>query len=153
MSKKFSFGKLFGIIGVAFVLWIGLSTLEVMAKNLDESPQYSSLNVWKILTEEKVEHTKYTAYGRYYTDGTVITADCNEWAYSTDIISDKTPYDGMPVWIGFDDNGTPDNITDDIVLGLVYDLETAIYDDLEDALGDKFEIERDGNNINIKGMR
>ena len=103
--------------------------------------------------EPTVEHTRYTAYGRYYIDGTVITNDGNEWAYSTDTISDQTPTDAMPVWIGFDDNGTPTDITDDIILGLVYDRNTAIYDDLETALGDKFELERDGNNIHIGGIK
>lgn len=97
------------------------------------------------------ESQRYTAYGRYYTEGIVITNDGNEWSYSTDTISDKTPTDAMPVWIGFDDNGTADDITDDIILGLVYDRETAIYDQLETALSDKFELERDGNNIKIKG--
>lgn len=98
-------------------------------------------------------HTRYTANGRYYTDGTVITDDGNEWAYSTDTISDKPVYDGMPVSVGFDDNGTPDNIYDDIVLGLVWDINTSVYDELEDALGDKFELTRDGNNIRIGGIR
>jgi hypothetical protein len=100
----------------------------------------------------EVVHTRYTAYGRYYTDGTVITDDGNEWSYSTDTISDKTPTDNMPVWIGFDDNGTAD-ITDDIILGLVYDRNTAIYDALETALSDEFELERDGNNIHIGGIK
>lgn len=101
---------------------------------------------------QEVEHTRYTAYGRYYTEGTVITNDGNEWSYSTDTVSDKAPYDAMPVWIGFDDNGTAD-ITDDIILGLVYDRETAIYDALETALNDEFDLERDGNNIQIGGMK
>lgn len=101
---------------------------------------------------QEVEHTRYTAYGRYYTEGTVITNDGNEWSYSADTVSDKAPYDAMPVWIGFDDNGTTD-ITDDIILGLVYDRETAIYDALETALNDEFELERDGNNIQIGGMK
>ena len=95
-------------------------------------------------------HTRYTAFGRYYTNGTVITDDGNIWSYSTDIISDKTPTDAMPVWIGFDDNGTPADITDDIILGLVYDVYTAIYDALETELSKEFELERDGNNIHIK---
>lgn len=103
----------------------------------------------KVEPTPKVESTRYTAYGRYYTDGTVITDDGNEWSYSTDIISDKTPTDAMPVWIGFDDNGTPTDITDDIVLGLVYDVYTAIYDTLETELSKEFELERDGNNIHI----
>ena len=98
---------------------------------------------------EKV-HTRYTAYGRYYTDGTVITDDGNEWSYATDTISDKTPTDNMPVWIGFDDNGTPTDITDDIILGLVYNVYTAIYDALETELSKEFELERDDNNIYIK---
>lgn len=101
----------------------------------------------------KAESQRYTAYGRYYTNGTVITNDGNEWSYSTDIISDKTPTDAMPVWVGFDDNGTPNNVEDDIILGLVYDRETAIYDALETALGDTFELERNGNNIKIKEVQ
>lgn len=101
-------------------------------------------------TEPQVEHTRYTAYGRYYTDGIVITEDGNEWSYSTDTISEQTPYDDMPVWIAFEDSGTPENITDDVIIGLVYDRKTAIYDDIETALSDKFEIDRDGNNIKIK---
>ena len=110
----------------------------------------------KKVVENEVEpkvHTRYTAYGRYYTDGTVITDDGNEWSYATDTISDKTPTDNMPIWIGFDDNGTPTDITDDIILGLVYDVYTAIYDALETELSTKFELERDGNNIHIKEVR
>lgn len=101
----------------------------------------------------EVESQQYTAYGRYYTEGTVITDDGNEWEYTTDTISDKTPTDAMPIWVGFDDNGTPNDITDDIILGVVYDRETAIYDQLETALGDSFELEREGNNIHIGGMK
>lgn len=99
------------------------------------------------------EPTRYTAFGRYYTNGTVVTNDGNTWAYTTDTISDKTPYDNMPVWIGLDDNGTPTDITDDIVLGLVFDVYTAIYDDLATSLSESFELERDGNNIRIKEVR
>lgn len=103
--------------------------------------------------DEPQVHTRYTAYGRYYTSGIVITNDGNEWAYSTDTISDKTPTDAMPIWAGFDDNATPDDITDDIILGLVYDRETAVYDALETALSDTFELERNGNNIKIKEVQ
>ena len=107
----------------------------------------------KVVEPNEVEpkvHTRYTAYGRYYTDGTVITDDGNIWSYAADTISDKTPTDNMPVWIGFDDNGTSADITDDVVLGLVYDVYTAIYDALETELSAEFELERDGNNIHIK---
>ena len=98
----------------------------------------------------EVEPQHYTAYGRYYTKGEVITNDGNVWEYHTESISDKTPADAMPVWVGFSDNGTPADIADDIILGLVYDRNTAIYDDLENALGDSFQLEREGNNIRIK---
>lgn len=102
--------------------------------------------------EESATQT-YTAYGRYYTEGIVVTNDGNEWEFSIDTISDRTPTDAMPIWIGFEDNGTPNNITDDIILGVVYDRETAIYDQLETALGEGFELERSGNNIHIGGMK
>ena len=98
---------------------------------------------------EPAPHVRYTAIGRYYLDGTVVTADGNIWGYSADTISDKTPTDGMPVHVAFDDNGTANNITDDIILGLVWDVETAIYDDLETVLSEAFTIERDGNNIHV----
>ena len=56
----------------------------------------------------------------------------------------------MTMWVGFDDNGTPNEVTDDIILGLVYDRNTAIYDELETALSDSFTIEREGNNLRIE---
>ena len=138
---------------IILVLWAGISTIEVWAKNLAPNPDYSPMNLWTLLVGYEDEPTQYTAYGRYYTDGTVITNDGNEWSYTTDTISDQTPTDAMPVWIAFNDNGTPDSVEDDIILGLVYDRETAVYDDLEAALGDAFELERDGNNIKIGGIK
>lgn len=101
----------------------------------------------------KPESQQYTAYGRYYTNGTVVTNDGNKWSYATDTISDQIPTDAMPVWVAFDDNGTPDRVEDDVILGLVYDRNTAIYDELEAALSDKFIIERDNNNIKIGGTK
>ena len=155
MLKKINAYTIFTIICSMFLLWIAASTIEAMTKNIDENPEYSSWNIWKMGVDAytKPDHTQYTAYGRYYTEGTVITNDGNVWEYSTDVISEQTPTDNMPIWIAFDDNGTPDNIADDVVLGLVYDRETAIYDELEAALGDKFELERDGNNIQIGGIK
>lgn len=146
--------KLISIISIAVLVWIGTSTIEVACKNLEPNPTYSTYNFWALFfNEDESETTTYTTYGRYYTDGTVITDDGNEWSYSTDTISNQTPTDNMPVWVGFSDNGTPNNITDDIILGLVYDLETAIYDDLETAFSDKFEFTREGNNIHIGGIK
>ena len=101
----------------------------------------------------KPESVRYVAKGHYYTNGTVITNDGNEWNYTTDTISNKPSYDHQAVNIGFDDNGTPDNITDDIILGLTWDIETSIYDTLETELSEEFEIERNGNNIKIGGTK
>ena len=101
--------------------------------------------------ETKPEHTRYVAQGHYYADGTVITNDGNIWDYQIDTISDKPSYDHQAVYVGFDDNGTPNDITDDIILGLTWDVETSIYDRLETALSDSFDIDREGNNIKIKG--
>lgn len=99
----------------------------------------------------EVQHNRYITTGRYYTDGSVITADGNEWGYSTDTISDRPAENAMPVYVAFDDNGTANNIYDDSILGLVLDLETYIYDRLESTLSESeaFTIERDGNNITI----
>lgn len=101
--------------------------------------------------EEPKIHTQYVAQGHYYADGTVITEDGNIWEYQTDVISDKPSYDHQAVNVGFDDNGTPENIYDDVILGLTWDVATSIYDELENALSDKFELEREGNNIKING--
>lgn len=143
------------IVLAVLLLWVAVSTIEVMVKNNDDHPDYSPINMWEVLspTDVEVVHTRYTTNGRYYTNGTVVTADGNEWSYCTDTISDKTPYDGMPVSVGFDDNGTPDDITDDAVLGIVWDINTSVYDELEDALSDKFELTREGNNIRIGGEK
>ena len=100
--------------------------------------------------EPEVEHTCYALQGRYYVEGICEDTNGNIWGYTTDVVSKRQPYDGMPVYICFDDAGTPDNIYDDEVLGLVYDRETAIYDELEASLSDAFAIERTGNNIRIK---
>ena len=147
--------KLLATLSIAFIVWGIASTIEVACKNLEPNPTYSRYNFWALFfnEDEPNEASAYTTYGRYYIDGTVITDDGNEWSYSTDTISNQTPTDNMPVWVGFSDNGTPNNITDDIILGLVYDLETAIYDDLETAFSDKFEFTREGNNIHIGGIK
>lgn len=107
-------------------------------------------------TVEEIEpaiHTRYVAQGHYYANGAVITTDGNIWDYHTEIISDKPSYDNQAVNVGFDDNGTPNDITDDIILGLTWDVATSIYDELETTLSDKFEISREGNNIHIGGMK
>lgn len=149
--------KLITLIIALLVIWGTLSYAEILC-NQRPNAQFSEYNLWRMAISkiQHKEHTRYTAQGRYYLDGTVITNDGNDsqwWEYSTDNISNETLYDGIPVWVIFDDNGTPDNITDDIIKGLVYDRETAVYDQLEDALGDKFELTREGNNIKIGGTK
>lgn len=62
------------------------------------------------------ESQTYTAYGTYC-GGAVVTNDGNGWGYT-----DKTIDPNTPVIVHFNDNGTPDNIKDDVILGLVYDL-------------------------------
>ena len=99
--------------------------------------------------ETKIEHSTYMAQGRYYTFGEVITADGNVWEYSQDVISEMESYDNQPIYALLDDNGTPENIYDDEIYGLVLDRETAIYDALEAALSDSFDVERNGNVISV----
>ena len=61
----------------------------------------------------------YTLDGIYCVDE-VYTSDGNRWGYEVvDTIDGIPAYDGMPVTVWLSDNGTPDDITDDVVLGLV----------------------------------
>ena len=96
-----------------------------------------------------LEHTTSIVSGRYYISGEVITEDGNVWGYSQDIISERKSYDNEPVFALFDDNGTPENIYDDEIYGVVLDRETEIYDRLEAELSTSFAVERNGNIISI----
>ena len=61
----------------------------------------------------------YTLDGIYCVDE-VYTSDGNHWSYDIlDYVGDVPAYDGMPVTVWLSDNGTPDDVTDDVVLGLV----------------------------------
>lgn len=61
----------------------------------------------------------YTLDGIYCVDE-IFTGDGNRWGYDMlDYVGDVPAYDGMPVTVWLSDNGTPDDVTDDIVLGLV----------------------------------
>ena len=61
----------------------------------------------------------YTLDGIYCVDE-VFTSDGNRWGYDVvDTIDGIPAYDGMPVTVWLSDNGTPDNVTDDVVLSLV----------------------------------
>lgn len=106
-----------------------------------------------IATETVLKETIRIEHGRYYLNGTVITNDGNEWWYSTREISSREPYDGMPVTVVFSDNGTTEK-TDDIIEGVVFDRETAIYDELEKEMSqvDGWTVTRNGNEIRISVM-
>ena len=61
----------------------------------------------------------YTVDGIYCVDE-VYTSDGNHWSYDmVDTIDGIPTYDGMPVTVWLSDNGTPDDVTDDFILGLV----------------------------------
>lgn len=61
----------------------------------------------------------YTLDGIYCVDE-VYTSDGNHRSYDmVDTIDGIPTYDGMPVTVWLSDNGTPDDVTDDVVLGLV----------------------------------
>lgn len=60
----------------------------------------------------------YTLDGIYCVD-TVYTSDGNHWSYDMlDYVGDVPAYDGMPVTVWMSDNGTPDCVTDDVILAL-----------------------------------
>ena len=137
--------KLFAISSILFALFLcGCTTTapqEVPAP--EEEPQ--------------AQHETYVTRGRYYINseltGEVVTDDGNIWGYNQTIISQEPAYHNEPVYVCFDDNGTPDDIYDDMIIGLVLDRETAIYDALETALSEEFALERDGNNIRIQHLK
>ena len=60
----------------------------------------------------------YALDGIYCVD-TVYTSDGNHWSYDMlDYVGDVPAYDGMPVTVWLSDNGTPDDVTDDVILAL-----------------------------------
>ena len=60
----------------------------------------------------------YTLDGIYCVDE-VYASDGNRWSYDMlDYVGDTPTYDGMPVTVWLSDNGTPDNVTDDVILAL-----------------------------------
>lgn len=61
----------------------------------------------------------YTLDGIYCVDE-VYTSDGNRRGYDmVDYVGDVPAYDGMPVTVWMSNNGTPDDVTDDIILALV----------------------------------
>lgn len=88
---------------------------------------------------------------RYYPScNEVRMTNGNVYIYDTDEVSGDFPYDGMPVHVGMCDQCSND-VKDHVVLGLVYDHETAIYDELYDSLSENedWTLTRTGNHIHI----
>ena len=61
----------------------------------------------------------YVVPGHYYMRGEVITEDGNIWGYSQSTIGDAPSYNNEPVYVLFNNAGTPNNIYDDEIIGLV----------------------------------
>lgn len=97
--------------------------------------------------------TKYITRARY-TAPQLTTADGNLWSYDGAVQGENIPehhQTNTPVYAVFHDNGTPDELTDDVVCGLVFDRETAIYDDLYQTFSNDpyFTVDREGNTLHI----
>ena len=45
--------KLFSAVLVIALLWLAVSTIEIMSKNTSRNPEYSDYNLWSILMEVK----------------------------------------------------------------------------------------------------
>lgn len=97
------------------------------------------------------------ASGRYYITadltGQVLTDDGNLWDYTQTLIADAPSYHNEPVFVYFNTNNTPDDVTDDEIISIVLDRMTKIYDELEVSLSASFELDRDGNNIRIQSLK
>lgn len=73
----------------------------------------------EVVVEPVHEYTMYLVPGHYYASGDVLTEDGNIWGYSQGVISDEPSYDNEPVYVIFCDEGTPDHIYDDAIIGLI----------------------------------
>ena len=62
------------------------------------------------ITTNTVGH--YTLYGHYYNDGVIVTEDGNAWVYDTQL------NENTDVLVVFSNNGTLDNICDDIIINI-----------------------------------
>ena len=46
--------KILMAISILFILWFGISTMEVLSKNTLRNPTYSAFNLWEIALNEEV---------------------------------------------------------------------------------------------------
>ena len=133
---------------ISFVL-IGCNKFDTKEAEIEVAIEEVSASREMESETETESETIRLDYGRYFTNGTVITSDGNEWGYTTTEISGKEPYDGMPIIVIFSEAMEIEN---DIIKGVIYDRETAIYDALENEMGTctDWEVTRNGNEIRIE---
>ena len=96
-----------------FILgWNGISPsdLFISVGLMAEDSEGQLIWGWEV---EEPDHQEYTMFGKYAGHGVVFASDGNIWDYWQADIRDD-----MLVRITFDDNGTPDNIEDDIIINL-----------------------------------
>ena len=109
------------------------------------------------LTQSLTPSNIRIASGRYYITadltGQVLTDDGNLWDYTQELIADAPSYHNEPIFVYFNTNNTPDDVTDDEIISVVLDRMTKIYDELEVSLSEAFELDRDGNNIRIQSLK
>lgn len=74
-----------------------------------------TLALVSVMTVTGCKSSVYTAEGKAYPNGRIVTADGNEWQVEHYINGD-----GTEVIVRFDNNGTPSKITDDIILSVNY---------------------------------
>ena len=81
------------------------------------------------LSEYKTQtvESKYTLYGRYYTNGTFVDTNGEVWNYQTDFVDDKPVYNGMPICVGVSSNGTQ-TLSDDVIQWCMLDYVTQMKD-------------------------
>lgn len=78
--------RVLNIIGIALLLWVAISTMEVIFHNGNESYEYSKGNLWVIMTSESettVTVVECIPEGNYY-EITVEDSKGNLWAYYDD---------------------------------------------------------------------
>lgn len=74
------------IVGIILLLWVVISTMEVIIHNGNENYEYSKANLWVLMTEsttETVTVVECTPQGNYY-EVTVEDSKGNLWAYYDD---------------------------------------------------------------------
>lgn len=78
--------RVLNVVGIILLLWVVISTMEVMIYNGNENYEYSKGNLWVIMTSESettVTVVECIPEGNYY-EITVEDSKGNLWAYYDD---------------------------------------------------------------------